>query len=183
LIGYLFSLHLGQKQVEEEQYMAFHKGRVFKYRDNVNTDEIIPARYLNTNDPYELAKHCMEDIDKNFVKKVKAGDFIVAGRNFGSGSSREHAPISIKYAGISAVIAKSFSRIFFRNAINIGLRIIESEEIVDAINDGDEIEADFEKGIVMINGKEYSIPPFPKEVEEIIKAGGLVEKLKEEVNV
>ena len=154
---------------------------MFKYGDNVNTDEIIPARYLNTNDPYELASHCMEDIDKDFAENVKKGDVIVAGKNFGSGSSREHAPISIKHSGISMIIARSFSRIFFRNAINIGLRIVESEEIVDAVNSGDEIEIDFDKGIVMISGVEYKIPSIAGEVEDIIKVGGLVEKLKKEV--
>jgi len=161
--------------------MAIVRGKVFKYGDNVNTDEIIPARYLNTNDPYELASHCMEDIDKDFAENVKKGDVIVAGKNFGSGSSREHAPTSIKHSGISMIIARSFSRIFFRNAINIGLRIVESEEIVDAVNSGDEIEIDFDKGIVMISGVEYKIPSIAGEVEDIIKVGGLVEKLKKEV--
>ena len=127
--------------------MKAAKGHVFKYGDNVDTDVIIPARYLNSSDPKELATHCMEDIDKDFVKKVKAGDIIVANKNFGCGSSREHAPIAIKASGVSCVIAETFARIFYRNAINIGLPIIECPEAAKAIEAGDEVEVDFDSGI------------------------------------
>ena len=125
------------------------KGKVFKYGDNVDTDVIIPARYLNTADEYELASHCMEDIDKNFVRDVKKGDIIVANKNFGCGSSREHAPIAIKYSGVSCVIASTFARIFYRNSINIGLPIIECDEAAKAINNGDELEIDFNTGVIV----------------------------------
>ena len=158
------------------------RGRVWKFGDNVDTDQIIPARYLNTSDPYELAQHVMEDSEHpNFAKEHKPGDIIVAGRNFGSGSSREHAPIAIKYAGVPVVVAKSFARIFFRNAINIGLPIVEAPQAVDEISHGDEIEVDLEKGIVRnINtGKEYGATKFPETLMQILKAGGLMEYAKE----
>lgn len=152
------------------------KGNVHKYGDNVNTDEIIPARYLNTTDPAELGSHCMEDIDAAFVKKVKPGDIIVAEQNFGCGSSREHAPIAIKAAGISCVIAKTFARIFYRNAINIGLPIFECPEAVDGITDGDEIEVDLDNGTVknLTNGSRFKAKPFPPFMQQLIAAGGLI---------
>lgn len=159
------------------------RGRVFKYGDNVDTDVIIPARYLNNPEPEILAQHCMEDIDKDFVKKVKKGDIIVAGRNFGSGSSREHAPLSIKAAGVSCVIAESFARIFYRNAINIGLPILISKEASHNIQDGSEIEVDLDNGIIkdLKNNKEYYSEKYPKFLQEIISSGGLIEKIKKEV--
>jgi 3-isopropylmalate/(R)-2-methylmalate dehydratase small subunit len=152
------------------------KGKVHKYGSNVNTDEIIPARYLNTTDPAVLAKYCMEDIDKDFVKNVKPGDIIVAENNFGCGSSREHAPISIKAAGVSAVIANSFARIFFRNAINIGLPILESKEAVKSIRNGDKIELNLNKGAIrnITQNKTYQSQPFPEFMQKIIKARGLL---------
>ena len=155
-------------------------GKSWKYGNNVNTDEIIPARYLNTTDEKELAAHCMEDIDKDFVKKVSAGDIIVAGDNFGCGSSREHAPISIKALGISCVIAKSFARIFFRNAINIGLPIFESEEAGTEISDGDNVKVDIDSSIIinLTTNKEYTFTPFADEMKDIIQAGGLMEYIK-----
>lgn len=151
-------------------------GKVHKYGDNVDTDVIIPARYLNTTDNKELASHCMEDIDKEFVKKVKQGDIMVGGFNFGCGSSREHAPIAIKASGISCIIAKSFARIFYRNAINIGLAIIESEEIASNINANDEVEIDFEKGEIknLSTNKSFKTQPFPPFIQEIINANGYV---------
>lgn len=150
------------------------KGFVHKYGDNVDTDVIIPARYLNTADHRELASHCMEDIDKDFVKKVKAGDIIVGGWNFGCGSSREHAPIAIKASGISCIIAKSFARIFYRNAINIGLAIIESENIAQSIENGDEVEIDFDAGVIKNCNKneQFHTTPFPPFIQEIINANG-----------
>lgn len=153
------------------------KGFVHKYNDNVDTDVIIPARYLNTSDNKELASHCMEDIDKDFVKKVKPGDIMVAGYNFGCGSSREHAPISIKESGISCIIAKSFARIFYRNAINIGLAIIESESIAEEIEAGDELEIDFKSGTItnLSKNKSYKTNPFPAFIQEIINSNGYVE--------
>lgn len=153
------------------------KGFVHKYKDNVDTDVIIPARYLNTSDNKELASHCMEDIDKDFVKKVKPGDIMVAGYNFGCGSSREHAPISIKESGISCIIAKSFARIFYRNAINIGLAIIESESIAEEIEAGDEVEIDFKSGTItnLSKNKSYKTNPFPAFIQEIINSNGYVE--------
>ena len=156
------------------------RGKVHKYGSNVNTDEIIPARYLNTTDPAILSKYCMEDIDKDFVKKVKEGDIIVAENNFGCGSSREHAPIAIKASGISAVIANSFARIFFRNAINIGLPILESPEAVQAVKNGDEIEINLNQGIIknITSGKTYKAQPFPEFMQKIIKAGGLLGYIK-----
>lgn len=155
-------------------------GKSWKYVDNVNTDEIIPARYLNTTDKKELASHCMEDIDKDFVRKASEGDIIVAGNNFGCGSSREHAPISIKALGISCVIAKSFARIFFRNAINIGLPIFESEEAGAEISDGDNVKVDINSNIItnLTTNKEYSFTPFADEMKDIIEAGGLMEYIK-----
>ena len=156
------------------------KGSVFKYPDNVDTDVIIPARHLNTQDAKELASHCMEDIDKDFVKKVKDGDIMVGGWNFGCGSSREHAPLCIKTAGISVVIAKSFARIFYRNSINIGLPIMECPEAVDAINVGDTVSVDFDTGVITdeTNGKVFHAEPFPPFIQEIISAGGLMKSIK-----
>ena len=152
------------------------KGNVFKFGDNVDTDVIIPARYLNAPDPSELAKHCMEDIDVDFVKKVQKGDIIVANKNFGCGSSREHAPISIKAAGVSCVIAETFARIFYRNAINIGLPIIESAEAAQNIEAGDVVEVDFDNGMIYdrTKGTEYKGQAFPEFMQKIIKAEGLV---------
>ena len=151
-------------------------GRVFKYGDNVDTDVIIPARYLNSSDPKELAGHCMEDIDKDFVKNVHVGDIIVANKNFGCGSSREHAPISIKAAGVSCVIAETFARIFYRNSINIGLPIIECPEAAEGIEDGDEVEIDFDSGIIYDKTKDtrYKGQAFPPFMQEIIKNEGLI---------
>ena len=152
------------------------KGIVFKYGDNVDTDVIIPARYLNSSDPAELATHCMEDIDKEFVKKVKKGDIIVAEKNFGCGSSREHAPIAIKAAGVSCVIAETFARIFYRNAINIGLPIIECPEAAKAIQAGDEVKVDFDSGIItdITTGQEFQGQAFPPFMQKIIDCEGLV---------
>ena len=151
-------------------------GTVFKYGDNVDTDVIIPARYLNSSDPAELAAHCMEDIDKEFVGKVKEGDLIVAEKNFGCGSSREHAPAAIKAAGVSCVIAETFARIFYRNAINIGLPIIECPEAARGIQDGDEVEVDFDTGMIYdkTQGTRYKGQAFPPFMQKIIDAGGLV---------
>jgi 3-isopropylmalate/(R)-2-methylmalate dehydratase small subunit len=156
------------------------KGKVHKYGSNVNTDEIIPARYLNTTDPAVFAKYCMKDIDKDFVKNVKHGDIIVAENNFGCGSSREHAPISIKAAGVSAVVASSFARIFFRNSINIGLPILESEEAVKSIKNGDEIKINLNKGIIynITQNKTYQSQPFSEFMQKIVKSGGLLEYIK-----
>ena len=156
--------------------MKAAKGHVFKYGDNVDTDVIIPARYLNSSDPKELALHCMEDIDKDFVKNVKAGDIMVANKNFGCGSSREHAPIAIKAAGVSCVIAETFARIFYRNAINIGLPIIECPEAAKAIEAGDEVEIDFDSGKIYdrTKGMEFQGQPFPEFMQKLTAAGGLV---------
>lgn len=158
------------------------QGTVFKYGDNVDTDVIIPARYLNSSDPAELATHCMEDIDKDFVRKVKKGDIIVANKNFGCGSSREHAPIAIKAAGVSCVIAETFARIFYRNSINIGLPIIECPEAAAAIEDGDEVKVDFDSGKIcdLTKGTEYQGQAFPPFMQKIISAGGLVNYINEE---
>ena len=155
------------------------KGKVFRYGDNVDTDVIIPARYLNTSDEKALALHCFEDLDPTFVQRVKPGDIVVAGQNFGCGSSREHAPLVIKTCGVSCVIAKSFARIFYRNAINIGLPILECPAC-DEIAEGDEVEIDFDNGVVTdrTTGKKYDIKPFPPFIQEIIKAGGLMSSLK-----
>ena len=156
------------------------KGFVHKFGDNVDTDVIIPARYLNTADHGELAKHCMEDIDKDFVNKVKQGDIIAAGYNFGCGSSREHAPIAIKAAGVSCVIASTFARIFYRNAINIGLPILECPEAAKDIKAEDEIEVDFDSGVIknLTTGKSYNAEPFPEFIKDIISAGGLLNSIK-----
>jgi len=154
--------------------------RVFKYGDNVDTDVIIPARYLNTSDENELAAHCMEDIDPGFIGSVKEGDVIVAENNFGCGSSREHAPIAIKAAGVSCVIASSFARIFYRNAINIGLPILECEEAAKEIRTGDVIDVDFSTGVITdkTTGKEYRAQPFPAFIQDIISSGGLIPAIK-----
>ena len=156
------------------------KGTVHKYGDNVDTDVIIPARYLNSSDPAELATHCMEDIDKSFVENVKPGDIMVAHNNFGCGSSREHAPIAIKAAGISCVIAATFARIFYRNAINIGLPIMECREAAEKIENGDEVEVDFDSGVItnVTKGENYQAEPFPEFIKEIINKGGLLNSLK-----
>ncbi len=156
------------------------RGRVHKFGDDVNTDEIIPARYLNTSDASDLAAHCMEDADPEFVKKLKPGDVIVAGKNFGCGSSREHAPVSIKAAGVSCVVAASFARIFFRNAINIGLPIVVSPEAAADARIGDELDVDLAKGVVvnLTRGQTYSVAPFPKAMRDIIDAGGLMEYVR-----
>ena len=155
------------------------KGPVFKYGDNIDTDVIIPARYLNTQSEAELASHCMEDIDKTFVTRVKAGDIMVGGENFGCGSSREHAPVAIKAAGISVVVAKSFARIFYRNAINIGLPILECPEAVDAISAGDTVSVDFTTGLITdeTTGKTFQAEPFPPFIQKIIADGGLMKSL------
>ena len=156
------------------------KGRVFKYQDNVDTDVIIPARYLNTFDPQELAAHCLEDLDPEFSKKVKTGDIIVAGKNFGCGSSREHAPLAIKAAGVSCVIAATFARIFYRNAINIGLPILECPEAVQWTEDGDELAVDFDQGKIMnlTKNKEFQAEPFPEFMKAIMAADGLINQIK-----
>ena len=158
------------------------KGKVFKYPDNVDTDVIIPARYLNTAVAAELAAHCMEDIDAGFVSKVAPGDVMVAGWNFGCGSSREHAPLVIKTCGTGCVIAKSFARIFFRNAINIGLPILECPEAADAISAGDEVSVDFDTGVIndLTTGESFKAQPFPPFIQNIIKCGGLLASLKGE---
>ena len=158
------------------------QGKVFKYPDNVDTDVIIPARYLNTPDAKELALHCMEDIDKEFVKSVKLGDVMVAGWNFGCGSSREHAPLVIKTCGTGCVIAKSFARIFYRNAINIGMPILECEAAAEEIAAGDEVAVDFDTGVItnLTTGKTYQAEPFPAFIQNIIQKGGLLASLKEE---
>ena len=157
------------------------QGLVFKYPDNVDTDVIIPARYLNTANAQELAKHCMEDIDTEFVKQVKPGDVMVAGWNFGCGSSREHAPLVIKTCGTGCVIAKSFARIFYRNAINIGLPILECEEAAEAISAGDEVSVDFDTGVItdITTGAVWQAEPFPEFIQNIIQKGGLLASLKE----
>ena len=155
-------------------------GKAIKYGDNVDTDVIIPARYLNTINKKELASHCMEDIDKDFVNKVALGDIMVAGSNFGCGSSREHAPIAIKESGISLVIAKSFARIFYRNSINIGLAILECPEASENIKDGDKIEADLDNGIIYnrTTGESFKTNPFPEFIQKIISGGGLIESIR-----
>lgn len=159
------------------------KGKVIKYGNNVDTDVIIPARYLNTSDPAELAKHCMEDLDKEFVNKVNNGDIMVAGKNFGCGSSREHAPIAIKASGISCVIAETFARIFYRNAINIGLPIIECPEAAADISDEDNVEIDFETGKITnhTKGKAYIGEPFPEFMQQIMASDGLIGYIKKQM--
>jgi len=159
------------------------KGKVWKFGSNVNTDEIVPARYLNTSDPEELARHCMEDADPEFVRKITPGDIIMAEDNFGCGSSREHAPLAIKTAGIGCVVARSFARIFFRNAINIGLPIVECPEAVAATQAGNELEVDIAKGVVrnLTRGGEWHVPPFPEAMQQIIAAGGLMNFVRDKV--
>lgn len=159
------------------------QGKAIKYGDNIDTDVIIPARFLNTSDPQELAQHCMEDLDKDFKNKVKEGDILVVGENFGCGSSREHAPIAIKASGISCIIAKSFARIFFRNAINIGLPILECKEAVDGIEEGDMVLVDTDNGIIknLTKGTEFKAQPFPEFIKEIMKYGGLINYVREKV--
>ena len=162
-----------------------NSGRAWVYKDDVDTDVIIPARYLNTSDPKELATHCMEDIDKTFAKEVQQGDIIVAGENFGCGSSREHAPISIKESGISVVIAKTFARIFFRNAINIGLPILENSQLPDECDKGDELEINLESGVVVnkTKNKTYQCTQYPAEIQNLIKKGGLINYTKDKLGV
>ena len=154
-------------------------GKVHKYGDNLDTDVIIPARHLNTSDHKELASHCMEDIDTEFVKKVKRGDIMVGGENFGCGSSREHAPIAIKASGIDCVIAKTFARIFYRNAINIGLPILECPEASEKIQDGDEVSIDFDSGVITneTKGETYQALPFPDFIKDIMAKGGLIAQI------
>lgn len=160
--------------------MDIAKGRVHKFGDNVDTDVIIPARYLNTASHKELAAHCMEDIDKEFVNNVKDGDIMVATKNFGCGSSREHAPIAIKASGVSCVIASSFARIFYRNSINIGLPIVECPEAAEAINDGDTVSVDFNTGVITdeTTGEKFQGEPFPEFIQNIIAKGGLINSIK-----
>ena len=155
-------------------------GKAIKYGDNVDTDVIIPARYLNTIDQKELASHCMEDIDKDFVNKVQDGDIMIGGFNFGCGSSREHAPIAIKASGIALVIARSFARIFYCNSINIGLAILECDEAVDGIAEGDKVEADLDNGVIYnrTTGKSFKTQPFPEFIQKIIANGGLVKSIQ-----
>ncbi len=157
-------------------------GKCIKYGDNIDTDVIIPARYLNTSDHQELAKHCMEDIDSNYSEKVKKASIMIAGTNFGCGSSREHAPVAIKTSGIKCVIAKSFARIFFRNSINIGLPILECEE-TNKIDENDDIEIDFDKGIIcnITKNENYKVVPFPKFMQNLIENGGLMATMRKEV--
>ena len=159
------------------------KGRVWRFGDDIDTDAIIPARYLNSSDPKELARHVMEDADKDFANKVNAGDIIVAGKNFGCGSSREHAPIAIKAAGISAVVAKSFARIFYRNAFNIGLPIFESEGASSSVKEGEEIEIDADSGVIknLSSHEQYDAKPIPPFMQELIASGGLIEWTKKRI--
>ena len=159
------------------------QGKTYKYGDNVDTDVIIPARYLNTPDAKELAKHCMEDIDAAFAAKVKPGEIMVAGKNFGCGSSREHAPLAIKTCGISCVIAETFARIFYRNGLNIGLPILECAEAAKAINAGDEVSVDLDSGIIvdLTSGKQWTAEPFPAFMQDLIAAGGLASYMKKNI--
>lgn len=159
------------------------EGKVWKFGDDVDTDVIIPARYLNTSDPEELAKHCMEDIDPNFSRKVSPGDIVVAGKNFGCGSSREHAPIAIKGAGIAAVVASSFARIFYRNSFNMGLPIFEAPGAVDRISAGDILVIDLERGVInnRTTGERYSTKPIPGFMRELIEAGGLMQYMRKKM--
>lgn len=159
------------------------RGNVFRYGDNVDTDVIIPARYLNTSDPKELASHCMEDLDRDFTHTVKHGDIIVADKNFGCGSSREHAPLAIKASGISCVIARSFARIFYRNSLNIGLPILECPEACDAVKGGDMVSIDFDTGVITdeTQGKTFHAEPFPPFMQALIAAGGLANYMRQEV--
>ncbi len=160
------------------------KGKTWKFGDDIDTDAIIPARYLNTSDPKELARHCMEDADPEFVNRMNPGDIIIAGKNFGCGSSREHAPIAIKVSGISCVIAKSFARIFYRNAFNTALPILESEEASEGVKEGDELDVDADKGVIrnLTQGKEYPVRPIPPFMRELIEAGGLVNYVRKKIN-
>lgn len=160
------------------------EGNAFRYGRDIDTDVIIPARYLNTSDPKELAEHCMEDLDSTFVERVKPGDIIVADENFGCGSSREHAPIAIKAAGVDAVIAKSFARIFYRNAINTGLAIMECPEAVDAINEGDTVKIDTDAGVItdVTTGQTFNVAPFPPFIADIIEKGGLVARWQQKLS-
>lgn len=157
------------------------KGRVYKFGDDIDTDQIIPARYLNTSDPKELAAHCMEDADPTFAGRVEPGAVIVAGKNFGCGSSREHAPIAIKAAGVSCIIAPTFARIFYRNAVNIGLPILECPEAAGALKEGDQVEVDMVKGVIknLSSGEEYHAAPFPPFMQGIIEQGGLINYVRE----
>ncbi len=159
-------------------------GDVWKYGDDIDTDVIIPARYLNTSDPEELARHCLEDLDSEFTEKMNQGDIIVAGDNFGCGSSREHAPLAIKAAGVSCIIANSFARIFYRNAINIGLPIMESKEAVNSITEGDRLSVDLDQGLIknLTRDEEYQAKPFPEFMQELIASGGLINYLKKQVS-
>ena len=159
------------------------KGTVFRYGRDIDTDVIIPARYLNTSDPAELDKHCLEDLDVDFVNKVKPGDILVAEENFGCGSSREHAPVCIKAAGVACVIAKSFARIFYRNSINIGLPIMECPAAVDGIKNGDKVSVDADTGTItnLSTGESFQAQPFPAFIQEIIEAGGLIERTKKKM--
>ena len=161
------------------------RGKVHKYGDHVDTDAIIPARHLDTTDPEEMATHCMKDVDADFVSRVQAGDVMVAGKNFGCGSSREHAPIAIKAAGVSCVIAAGFARIFYRNSFNIGLPIIEQPEAAAAINDGDELEVDLDNGLIkdLTSGDEWEFAALTGPVAELIEAGGLVELTRRKLGV
>ena len=163
--------------------MKILRGKTWRFGNDVDTDLIIPARYLNTSDPKELATHCMEDADPTFAGKVSSGDIIVAGKNFGCGSSREHAPIAIKTAGVSCVIAASFARIFYRNSINIGLPILESAEASQAITEGEELEVDLDTGVIraLKSGKTYQAVPFPPFMQDLIQTGGLIEYVKKKV--
>jgi 3-isopropylmalate/(R)-2-methylmalate dehydratase small subunit len=158
--------------------------RVFTFGDDIDTDQIIPARWMVTHDPAELAKHCMEDADPTFIERMQPGDFIVAGKNFGCGSSREHAPVSIKGAGVQAVIARTFARIFYRNAINVGLPILECPEAVDDIDEGDELDVDLAAGVITnrTKGRTYQAQGFPDNLREIMAAGGMIEYLKAKLN-
>jgi 3-isopropylmalate/(R)-2-methylmalate dehydratase small subunit len=160
------------------------KGNVIKYGNNVDTDVIIPARYLNSSDPKELAAHCMEDLDKTFLNRVQPGDIVAAGRNFGCGSSREHAPIALKASGISCIIAETFARIFFRNSVNIGLPILECPEAAQDIADGDQVSVDVSTGRIenLTTGKTYQAAPFPEFMQEIMKADGLINYVRERMN-
>ena len=159
------------------------EGKAFKYGRDVDTDVIIPARYLNSSDPAYLAAHCLEDLDATFVERVRPGDIVVADQNFGCGSSREHAPIALKAAGVSVVVAKSFARIFYRNAINIGLPIVECPDAVDAISDGDTVSVDADTGQIVnqTTGAAFTAQPFPPFLQEIIEAGGLVERARNQI--
>lgn len=161
--------------------MAVLEGKVWRYGDNIDTDVIIPARYLNTFDPKELAKHCMVDIDKDFAQKVKAGDIMVGGKNFGCGSSREHAPVAIKACGVPVIIAASFARIFYRNGINVGLPLMEIGDSVERIHAGDKLSVDLSSGKIrdLTTGETFQAPPLPGFIQDIAKAGGLIQYVKE----